>query len=62
MTTCLEFLLIRHVNKASDDADFVTTMTIDYVPNTRVVLIPIFEDDDNGDHDDDLNASGVLKA
>ena len=34
----------------------------DYDPNSRVVPIPIFEDDDNGDHDDDLNASGVLKA
>ena len=28
MATSLEFLLIRHVNKASDDADFVTTMTL----------------------------------
>ena len=34
----------------------------DYDPNSRGVPIPIIEDDDTDDHDDDLNASGVLKA
>ena len=61
IATSLEFALIRHVNRASETAILWPLWLWSQLQGGSNSDL-WFEDDDNGDHDDDLNASGVLKA